>query len=221
MATLGNALGILPLEATNTLVGASIVSITLNPLLFRVIDRLDRWVARRRRPAPEHPSTAPVVFRSPAHRAVVVGYGPVGRAVARLLRENEISPTVVEMNADTVRGLRAEGVDAIHGDAAHPAILSAARVEQAGSFIVSVAGLPDVEESFRVARQQNPAVQILARAAHLREAAALRAAGADMVVSGEGEVALAFTTAILQRLGATPDQVDRERERVRVELGSQ
>jgi CPA2 family monovalent cation:H+ antiporter-2 len=137
-----------------------------------------------------------------------------------LLRENEITPTVVEMNVDTVRALRLEGVDAIHGDAAHPDVLAAARVEEAGSFIVSVAGLPDVEESFRVARQQNPSVQILARATHLREVPALRAAGADVVVSGEGEVALALTAAILQRLGATPDQIDRERERVRGELGT-
>src|SRR5688572_10443776 len=109
------------------------------------------------------------------------------------------------MNVDTVRGLRSEGVDAIHGDAAHPDVLAAARVEHAGSFIVSVAGLPDVEESFRVARQQNPSVQILARATHLREVPPLRAAGAD-VVSGEGEVGLAFTAAILQRLGATPNR---------------
>ena len=124
------------------------------------------------------------------------------------------------MNVDTVRALRQEGVDAIHGDAAHPAVLAAARVEHAGSFIVSVGSLPDVEESFRIARQQNPSVQILARATHLREVPSLRAAGADVVVSGEGEVALAFTAAILQRLGATPEQIDRERERVQQELAT-
>jgi predicted Kef-type K+ transport protein len=64
----------------------------------------------------------------------------------------------------------------------------------------------------------NPSVHILARATHLREAATLRAAGADVVVSGEGEVALALTESILHRLGATPDQIDRERQRVRGEL---
>ena len=31
--------------------------------------------------------------------------------------------------------------------------------------------------------------------------------------SGEGEVALAFVTDILETLGATPDQIDRERAR--------
>ena len=217
VATLGNAIGVLPASATNTLVGAAIVSITLNPLLFRAIEPVDRWLARRRRAAPAamEAVTAPV---SGAHRAVVVGYGPVGRTVARLLRENEIAPTVIEMNVDTVRALRDEGVDAIHGDASHPDVLAAARVANAGHFIVSMAGTPDVAESFRVARELNPSVHILARATHLREAATLRAAGADVVVSGEGEVALALTESILHRLGATPDQIDRERQRVRGEL---
>ena len=36
--------------------------------------------------------------------------------------------------------------------------------------------------------------------------------------SGEGEVALAFTETILARLGATPEQIDRERARVHDEL---
>jgi len=60
---------------------------------------------------------------------------------------------------------------------------------------------------------------VLARASYLRETAALRAAGADEVFSGEGEVALAFTAAILARLGATAEQLDRERARIHAELG--
>ena len=36
--------------------------------------------------------------------------------------------------------------------------------------------------------------------------------------AGEAEVALAMTEAVLRRLGATPDQIDRERARVREEL---
>ncbi len=201
------------------LVAASIVSITLNPLLFRAIGPVDRWLARRQR-RPVMP-VEPAMERSPAtHRAVVVGYGPVGRTVARLLRENDIAPTIIEMNADTVKALRSEGVDAIHGDATNPDVLAAAGSDTARSFIVSVADLPGLEEAVRIARRHNPSVQTLARATTLREVPALRAAGADTVMSGEGEVALAFTAAILRRLGATPEQVDKERARVREELGN-
>lgn len=54
--------------------------------------------------------------------------------------------------------------------------------------------------------------------AYVRELPALRAAGAEVAVSGEREVALALTEAILRGLGATPEQIDRDRERVRAEL---
>ena len=217
VANLGMQLGVLNAEATNVVIGASIVSITLNPLLFRAVGPVERWLTRR----PIAPQ-APVIphHRTPSsHRAVVVGYGPVGRTVSRLLRENEIKPTVVEMNVDTVRALRADGVDAIYGDATHPDTLGAAGIGRADNFIVSIAGLPGVEEAFKTARALNPSVQILARANYLREVPPLRSAGADVVVSGEGEVALGFTEAILERLGATPEQIDRERARVHAELG--
>ena len=47
---------------------------------------------------------------NPAHHAVVIGYGPTGRTVVRLLRENGIAPTVIDLNMDNVRALRQEGV---------------------------------------------------------------------------------------------------------------
>lgn len=56
------------------------------------------------------------------------------------------------------------------------------------------------------------------RTAYLRENDELIAAGADRVFSGEGEVALAMTESILRDLGAVPEQIDRERQRVREEL---
>jgi K+:H+ antiporter len=73
-------------------------------------------------------------------------------------------------------------------------------------------------EVIKTARELNPRIRVLARAAYLRDLAELYKAGADDVVTGEGEVALALTETILQRLGATPDQIDRERRRARTEL---
>ncbi len=61
---------------------------------------------------------------------------------------------------------------------------------------------------------------MLARTAYIREQAALRRAGADVVLSGEAEVALALAESILSRLGATAEQIDRERARVHAELAS-
>jgi CPA2 family monovalent cation:H+ antiporter-2 len=63
----------------------------------------------------------------------------------------------------------------------------------------------------------NPTIRILARADYVREIAGLRSAGASRVFSGEGEVALALIEEILRPLGATAEQIDRERDRFRRE----
>ena len=56
----------------------------------------------------------------------MIGFGPTGRTVVRLLRDNGIAPTVIDLNMDAVRALRQDGIDAIYGDATRPETLEAA-----------------------------------------------------------------------------------------------
>jgi CPA2 family monovalent cation:H+ antiporter-2 len=241
LASLGRRLGLLGDDATNALVAAAIVSITLNPVLYRLTGPAEAWAARRprlwtwltsraRRASPD--AAASTRGGGPSgeaadrerdrerdrDRAVVIGYGPVGRMVVRLLRENGIEPTVAEMNLDTVRSLRGRGIRAVYGDAGRRETLEEAGLAGARALILSAAGPGAAGEIIRLAREINPAVRILARSAFVGEVAPLRRAGADGVFSGEGEVALAMTESILRQLGATPEQIDRERDRVRSEL---
>jgi CPA2 family monovalent cation:H+ antiporter-2 len=227
LSSIGRDLGILPVAATNTLVAAAIVSIVLNPLLYRAIEPLDRWVAARPalarllNPAPDVPETGAQASRpatSPGHRAVVIGYGPTGRTVVRLLRENDVVPTVVELNVDTLHALKEQGIDAVYGDATRPEILAGAGLDTAGTLILTSAGMESSPDVIRNARELNPDVRVLARAAYLRDLGPLHHAGADNVYSGEGEVALAFIEDIMSHLGATAEQIDRERARAHEEL---
>jgi len=224
LSTLGKNLGILDDRATNTIVAAAIVSITINSLLFRLIDPFEAWLRRRQMaklPAPARAQTEVETDESDGrfhHRAIIVGYGPVGRTVARLLRENGVEPTIIEMNLETVRRLREQGTPAIYGDANHYETLKAAEVKHAVSFIISTAGMRGSAEVIRLARELNPKIRVLVRSSYLRELPELRQAGADIVFSGEGEVALTMMEFILRQLGATPEQIDRERDRIREEL---
>ncbi|WP_437664155.1 cation:proton antiporter [Sorangium sp. So ce1182] len=222
LATLGRQLGVMPDEATQVLVLASIVSITLNPLLFSARGRFARWTSalflRRQRAA----GADSVEGEAPpaddlAHRTVVVGYGPVGRTLTRLLRENGIEPTVVELNLDTVKELQVQGIRAIYGDATQREILERAGVGAADSLLFTSAGAPG-NGVIEQAKGVNPKLFVLARAFYLREVPVLQKAGADVVVTGEAEVAFSMTERLLVRLGATAEQVERERERVRSEL---
>ena len=218
LAAVGRMLGVLPAIATDVVVAVSIGSIVINPLVSRLIAPAERIMLRLRRRA-EGVSLDETTSSSldPQTRAIVIGYGPTGRTVTRLLRENGISPTVVELNMDTVRTLRQDGISAVYGDARHRDSLVTAGLRHAGTLIVSGAdtGAAEIVHS---AREINPRVHTFVRSVYLRDVPPLQAAGAEKVFSGEGEVALAMTEAVLRRLGATAEQVDRERDRVRAEL---
>ncbi len=227
LATMGRQLEILPENAANILVAAAILSITLNPLAYRFITPIERQITRfapgfarwvEQRAMGNTAASNPLPATPGRHRAIVVGYGPVGQTVARLLRENEIEPTIVELNVDTVQRLRAEGVSAIYGDVTRPETLIQAGLTKASALVLSASSIPDGREIIRHARELNPKIKVLARTSYLREIEVLRTAGADAVFSGEGEVALAMTESVLSGLGATPEQIDRERQRVHATL---
>ena len=224
LSRVGRDLGLLSAEASNVIVAVAIVTIVLNPILYRATKPLDRWTlahpALRRildRSGPRRETDAPASIVDAAHRAIVVGYGPTGRTVSRLLRENGFEVAVVDLNVNTVRELREQGVTAVYGDATHRDTLVQAGASNTDNLILTSAGMADGREAIRNAKEINPRIHVLARTLYLRELPALEDAGAE-VVSAEGEVGLALTGMILHRLGATPDQIDRERDRVRSEL---
>ena len=133
---IGRTLGVVPPEALDVVVATAIISITLNPLAFTG-DRAarSRWLGQTpRRLGPNRPTrwtSAPPRHSIPASRAIVIGHGPTGRTVTRLLRENGISPTVVELNMNVVRELREQGVSAVYGDASHTDTLVSAGLPHA------------------------------------------------------------------------------------------
>jgi CPA2 family monovalent cation:H+ antiporter-2 len=225
LTTVGRDLGVLTAEATNVVVAVAIISIVLNPILYRTIAPITRWTlarpALRRlvdRLVVDEPNASDAARIDPARRAIVVGYGPTGRTVTRLLRANGFEPIAIDLNPEVVRELREQGIAAIYGDATHPDTLRQAGVEDAAFLMLTSAGMAAGAEAIRHAKDMNPRVQVLARAPYLRDLAALREAGADAVISAEGEVGLALAEIVLARLGATPEQIDRERDRVRAEF---
>jgi CPA2 family monovalent cation:H+ antiporter-2 len=124
-----------------------------------------------------------------------VGYGPVGRIVRRLLEERGAAITVIDLNLDTVRRLRAEGVTAIYGDVLRPGTLDEAGIASAGSLILS-GDIEDAAEIIRQSRLLNPDLRVLVRCAHLGDAGALQLAGANVVAAGEAEVGVALAEAV-------------------------
>lgn len=189
LGTVARQLGLLNDAGWNALVAASIISIALNPTIYR-------WARRLSSSAPKlaavAPGERPVV--DPNH-CILVGYGPVGKIVHRLLADRGTSVTVIDLNLDTVRKMKAEGVKALYGDVLRSGTLEDAGIATAGSLILS-ADVEDAAEIIRQARTLNPELRVLARCTHLRDAPALKRAGASVVAAGEAEVGVALVEAV-------------------------
>src|SRR6267142_936185 len=163
LANVGDQLNIMPGNATNLIVAGSIVSLTLNPILYRSIGRLDAAFARSRglwrilNPKANALDTTGETPHVPAaYRAVVVGYGPIGQTVARLLRDGGIEPVIVETNLETTRRVRNEGHQVVYGDAAGPEVLEAAGIRTAVALVVSGPTSEQGAEIIRLTRNMNP-----------------------------------------------------------------
>ena len=72
LATLGRELGVLTAAATNALVATAIVSIVLNPLLYRAVRPIERWIAAR-------PRLRSLIDRGPSTPLDAAPHGRPGR----------------------------------------------------------------------------------------------------------------------------------------------
>jgi len=189
LGTVARQLGLLNDAGWNALVAASIISIALNPTIYRWARRLSSSASK---PTPAAAGERPAVDPT---RSILVGFGPVGRIVHRLLTDRGISVTVVDLNLDTVRKMKADGVTALYGDVLRSGTLEEAGIATAGSLILS-ADVEDAAEIISQARMLNPELRVLARCTHLRDAPALKRAGAHVVAAGEAEVGVALVEAV-------------------------
>jgi len=183
LADLGIGLGVLGAEARDLILGASILSIFLNPLFFAIAGRLE--ASTKAPPAPDMPKPRPVPTALTNH-AVVVGYGRVGRLIADGLKGH--APLVVVEEGQ----VGDPGVEHIRGNAAQDEVLAAANLPAAKLLFVAIPQAFEAGQIVQQARKANPTLPIVARAHFDGEVDHLLAMGASRVIMGEREIALAM-----------------------------
>lgn len=211
LAGLAVGLGILDEEARSLVLAAALFSITLNPLLFAAIPRVEAWMHRRWRwlDALEESGGIPIVSGQPlAQHAILVGYGRVGSTVGRALTECGIPFAVVERDRSTVDRLRTEGITAVFGDAARPGILALAAPATARLLVVTAPEPFQARQVVELARQSNPTIITVVRTHTTAEQTYLEAQRVGRVVMGEQELALGMVHYALTALGREDDVAD-------------
>lgn len=213
--------GLMPPEGQSVLVGTAIISISINPLLFRAITPIEKWLKSKptlwklfnaradKRAAALNTLAPPAEGEAPKPLAIIVGYGPVGRVVDALVRDAGVRTVIVDMNMDTVQGLKRAGRDAIYGDATRPEILDQAGVREAVHLVVTLPHSSGRSDLAMAARELNPSIEITIRARYLAERESLTQAGASKVVYEEGEAGIALARHVMERRNLPREEIDK------------
>jgi CPA2 family monovalent cation:H+ antiporter-2 len=208
LAGLGMALGLLPEAGQSLLLAGAIISISLNPALFRLINPLQAWLRERSALARrlEQPSDPLAVLPDSVNaelltgHVTLVGYGRVGRRIGEALRRHGVRFVVAEQNRELVEKLRAEGLHAVAGEGSDPAVLIQAHVARAGLLVIATPDAFHARKMIEIARMLNPGVRILVRTHSESEAALMEKEAVDGVFLGEHELAATMTRHVLEQL---------------------
>ena len=210
LAALGVSLKLLPPEGQSLIVAGALISIAVNPLVFRGVEPVVAWIRNRselaRRlerptdPLGELPST--VTPESLTDHVVLIGYGRVGSRIAAALRQSGVPFVVAEENREVVERLREAGTLAISGDAADPAVLVQTHVARARILIIAIPDHVRVRRIMDLARKLNPLVELVVRTHSDEEHEFLDQERLATVFMGEQELATAMADHVMGRLAA-------------------
>ncbi len=226
LSDLASKHGLLGQAGHNVLVACAIISITLNPLLFRSFGRIEalakRWpflwrllnrrADRRGKEINRHVNEA--LGQSDQPLAVILGFGPVGQTVDHLLRGRGLETVVVDLNMDTIQSLTRQGRKAIYGDACNIEVIADA-LPRATHLILTIPHAENRTTLIASVKLINPAVKIFVRARYIGDRAELTQAGADESCYEEAEAAVALARLVLRDRGADNETIGSEMVRIR------
>jgi len=197
LAALGQSLGVLPAEGMDILVATALVSIALNPLLFRALDWIERRLTLRggvaTLPLGRGEALRPPVAEAPV---VITGLGGAGRRLAQRCADSGVRVCVVDNGLETLETLRTRDIATVFGDAGRQEVLRSAGVAAARVIVVTNAVLSEKMRICIAAREVSPRIAIVAVAGSEAERAWLEEFGASVVIDPLDEM----TDALLRSL---------------------
>jgi CPA2 family monovalent cation:H+ antiporter-2 len=177
LAALGRSLDLFPREGMDALVGAAIVSIALNPLLFRLLPRLESALGRSRDVEPEAPASTLAAEGAPV---VITGMGELGRRVAQRATSAGIAVFVIDPRIELLDALD-PALGRIYGDPGRDDVLRAAKLGDAHVLVVTSPTLAEKMRICMAARRVNPRIALVATAESSADRAWLNEFGASVV----------------------------------------
>jgi len=200
----GLNLGLLSADQYSLILAGALISITLNPLLYKLLPNLEKFMQKWPwfwNHLDHHKALPPVETHMLEGHVVIIGYGRIGKHMVDVLGTLGILALVIEMDPDRIEELNARQVAALCGDAANSEVITHANLGKARAL---VATLPEDDAAALIvtaARDINPTLPVVARAGSQEGVQLLNQIGAGHIVFPELEGGLEMVLQLLVQLG--------------------
>lgn len=192
LAEVSERAGLLSPSLHQAVLAASIISLLATPFLLRaapaIADRVEAGLGLRFRGGARETRSPMYADRAQdRNRVIVIGYGPAGRTLAKLLKSQNLPYVVVDANATTVTEAIARGEHIVFGDAARPSFIERLDLPRAKLITIAISDPLATRRIVARVRGVAPDLPILARARFMYEVDQLESVGATAVVAEEYE----------------------------------
>ncbi|MEP7222031.1 MAG: cation:proton antiporter [Novosphingobium sp.] len=169
------------------------IGLTVTPLMAGLGKRLGKRIDRGQ--------TTSQLAIGEGPRAIIIGFGRVGRLVADMLITHDLPFIAIDSNPELIAQALRDGYPVSYGDAARPAALIHLGLNEASAVILTMDDPQGAQRLVRKLRAQYPDLPIISRARDAAHAALLYRAGASHAVPETLESSLQLSEAVLVDLG--------------------
>jgi monovalent cation:H+ antiporter-2, CPA2 family len=191
------ASGLIEPQSGRVVMLAAALSMVAIPFLVRALGALA--TRRRARNLPAEARITPP--EDIDHRAIIVGYGRVGRLIGDMLDVHKIPYIAVDSDTNLVAEARRDNKPAYFGDATRAEFLRNCGIETARAVVVTMDAPAGNEAVVRLARGLRPEITLVARARDAEHARTLYSLGVTDAVPETIEASLQLSEAVLVDLG--------------------
>ena len=213
----GMSLGLLGQDQYSMLLAGALLSIAVNPLMYKTtlpFENALRRFPRLWRLLDRHGDHFEIDDDLADH-VVVIGYGRVGQHIVNVLRKLEVRLIVIDSDVDRVEELAERGVPSLYGDAGNSEVLTHAHLIKARLLVVTTPDDAATSVIVAAARAESPDLHIVARAASDKSVSQLYSLGAHHVIHPELEGGLQIVRRTLLELGFSLRKVQQYTDAVR------
>ena len=204
LATVGLQLGAIAQSTFSQAMGAAVISIVLAGPVAAGSARMGAWFERR---TPSAATTLEAAHGLRRH-VVLLGYGSVGRTVARVLQARSIPWVAIDADYRLVRAATAGGLPVLYGDVGALPVLEAAAIDEASMLVAAVSDPLATRQAIQHAMRRNPRLHVVVRAHSETEQAELQGLGAAHVITAERQLGHELLRHTLLRYGISAGEID-------------